>query len=156
MYLGKESVFKQHLSVMALLFFAMFFSSCATIISGTTAKIYLDGDVGEPLTVVTTKGEYQDLSLPATIKVKRHGIDGQHIQISSDSYAFSDIILRKSFNPWAILDAFSEVSLVADLLTNAVSKPAQDSFFIIRCSSFTGRLAASGRLAAVGKSGRST
>ena len=131
MYLGKESVFKQHLSVMALLFFAMFFSSCATIISGTTAKIYLDGDVGEPLTVVTTKGEYQDLSLPATIKVKRHGIDGQHIQISSDSYAFSDIILRKSFNPWAILDAFSEVSLVADLLTNAVSKPAQDSFFII-------------------------
>jgi len=130
MNLRKGPVFKRHLLVMALLFFAMLFSSCATIISGSTAKIYLDGDVDEPLTVVTTKGEYQDLSLPATVKVKRHGIDGQHIQISSDSYAFSDIILRKSINPWAVLDAFSEVSLVVDLLTNAVSIPAQDRFFI--------------------------
>ena len=130
MNLGKESVCKRHLSVMTLTSLAMFFSSCATIISGTTAEIHLDGDVDEPLTVVTTKGEYQDLSLPATVKVKRRSIDGQHIQISSDSYAFSDIILRKSINPWAVLDAFSEVSLVVDLLTNAVSVPVQDSFFI--------------------------
>ena len=130
MNLRKESVIKQHLLVMALLFLAMFFSSCATIISGTTAKIHLDGDVDEPLTVVTTKGEYHDLSLPATVKVKRHSIDGQHIQISSDSYAFSDIILRKSINPWVVLDAFMDVSLVVDLLTNAVSVPAQDRFFI--------------------------
>lgn len=145
MNLRKGPVFKRHLLVMALLFFAMLFSSCATIISGSTAKIYLDGDVDEPLTVVTTKGEYQDLSLPAIVKVKRHGIDGQHIQISSDSYAFSDIILRKSINPWAVLDAFSEVSLVVDLLTNAVSIPAQDRFFHHpQCPSVTGRLAASG------------
>ena len=116
--------------LLAMLFFVMFFSSCATIISGTTAKIYLEGDVDEPLTVVTSKSEYQVLTLPATVKVKRHSIDGQHIQISSDSYAFSDIILRKSLNPWAVLDAFSEISLVVDLLTNAVSKPAQDRFFI--------------------------
>ena len=130
MNLRKKFVSRQYLSVMALLFFAMSFSSCATIISGTTAKIHFDGDVDEPLTVVTTKGEYQDLSLPATVEVKRHSIDGQHIKISSDSYAFSDIILRKSLNPWVFLDVFCDASLVIDLLTNAVTKPAQDRFFI--------------------------
>ena len=44
-----KTVFKQHLSVMALLFLAMFFPSCVTTISAATAKIHLDGDVDEPL-----------------------------------------------------------------------------------------------------------
>ena len=84
------------ISVLVLLISAMLCSSCATIISGSTADIHIDGKVDEPLTVVTTHGEYQDLSLPATVKVKRRSLDGQHIQISSPSYAFSDIVLRET------------------------------------------------------------
>ena len=119
-----------NISVLVLLISAMLCSSCATIISGTTADIHLDGNVDEPLTVVTTHGEYQDLSLPATVKVKRRSLDGQHIQISSPSYAFSDIVLRKSVNPWSILDAFYTIPLFVDLMTNAASVPAQNRFFV--------------------------
>lgn len=119
------------ISVLVLLISAMLCSSCATIISGSTADIHIDGKVDEPLTVVTTHGEYQDLSLPATVKVKRRSLDGQHIQISSPSYAFSDIVLRKSVNPWSVLDAFLYgVPLVVDLMTNAASVPAQNRFYV--------------------------
>ena len=119
-----------NISVLVLLISAMLCSSCATIISGTTADIHIDGDVDEPITVVTTHGEYQDLSLPATVKVKRRNLEGQHIQISSPSYAFSDIVLRRSVNPWSILDAFYGVPLLVDLMTNAASVPAQNRFFV--------------------------
>ena len=119
------------ISALVLLISAMLCSSCATIISGTTADIHIDGKVDEPLTVVTTHGEYQDLSLPATVKVKRRSLDGQHIQISSPSYAFSDIVLRNSVNPWSVLDAFLYgVPLVVDLMTNAASVPAQNRFYV--------------------------
>ena len=116
--------------ILVLMLVAMLCSSCATIISGSTAKIRIDGDVGEPVTIATSKGVYRDVSLPATVEVKRRSLGGQHIQITSENYAFSDIILSNSCNPWAVLDAFYGVPLVVDLLTNAASVPAQDYFFI--------------------------
>ena len=118
-------------SFLVLMLAAMLCSSCATIISGSTAQIQIDGNVDEPVTIVTSMGEYHDLSLPATVKVRRRSLDGQHIQINSESYAFSDIILRKSVNPWAVLDAVPYgIPLVVDLLTNAASEPEQSRFFI--------------------------
>ena len=118
-------------SVLALLTSMMLCSSCATIISGSTAKIHIDGDVDEPVTIATTKGIYKDLTLPATVEVKRRSLDGQHIQIFSENYAFSDIVLRKSVNAWSILDAFCYgVPLIVDLLTNAASVPEQSRFFV--------------------------
>lgn len=114
-----------------LMLAAMLCSSCATIISGSTAKIHIDGDVDEPVTIATSNGVYRDLSLPATVEVRRRSLDGQHIQINSENYAFSDIIIRKSLNPWSVLDAMVYgFPLVIDLLTNAVSEPEQSRFFI--------------------------
>jgi hypothetical protein len=102
--------------LLVLMLAAMLCSSCATIISGSTANIHIDGDVDEPVTVVTSKGVYRDLSLPATVKVRRRSLDGQHIQINSGSYAFSDIILRKSVNPWSALNVLGYgLPLVVDL-----------------------------------------
>ena len=117
--------------LLVLMLAAMLCSSCATIISGSTANIHIDGDVDEPVTVVTSKGVYRDLSLPATVKVRRRSLDGQHIQINSGSYAFSDIILRKSVNPWSALNVLGYgLPLVVDLLTNAASEPEQSRFFV--------------------------
>jgi len=121
---------KRTKDILILMLAAMLCSSCATIISGSSAKIHIDGDVGEPVTIATSKGVYRDVSLPATVEVKRRSLGGQHIQITSENYAFSDIILSNSCNPWAVLDAFYGVPLVVDLLTNAASVPAQDYFFI--------------------------
>ena len=63
-------------SFLVLMLAAMLCSSCAPIISGSTAQIQIDGNVDEPVTVVTSMGEYHDLSLPATVKVRRRSLDG--------------------------------------------------------------------------------
>jgi len=118
-------------SVIALLLLTVLYTSCATIISGSSAKIQIDGNVDEPVNIVTSKDVYRDISLPTTVEVNRRSLDGQHIQISSENYAFSDIVLRKSTNSWSILSAaLYGVPLIVDLMTNAASKPAQDKFFI--------------------------
>ncbi|MBQ9533180.1 MAG: hypothetical protein IJR71_04370 [Prevotella sp.] len=122
---------KHTMKALALLLLTTLLSSCATIISGTTAPIYLEGDVDEPLTIVTSHSEYNDVSLPTRVKVKRRNLDGQHIRISSENYAYSDIVLKKTFNPWSIASAsMYGIPLVVDLTTHASENPMQDHFFI--------------------------
>ena len=52
------------------------FSSCATIVSGTTATIQIDGKFTEPMTITTSYQTYEDVVLPAEVKVKRQHLDG--------------------------------------------------------------------------------
>lgn len=110
---------------------AMSFTSCATIFSGVKADIFIDGDVDEPVTINSSAGEYKDVTLPTLVEVKRHQLDGQHIQISSEHHTFDDIVLRKSFNGLAIFSALMYgTPFLIDLATNAVSKPKYDQFYI--------------------------
>lgn len=118
-------------AALSLLAVLLTFTSCATIFSGTTAQVYIDGDVDDTLTVVTSKGVYDGLLLPATVDVKRRKLNGQHIQISSERRAYSDIVLRSRTNTLSIVGGlFSGVSLVVDLLTGATYEPVQDRFTI--------------------------
>ena len=111
---------------------AMSVSSCATMFSGFKADIFVDGDLDEPVTINSSAGEYKDVTLPTVVEVKRRQLNGQHIHISSEHYTFDDIVLEKSFNEWAILSALSYgTPLCIDLLTNAVSKPKYNQFYII-------------------------
>ena len=71
----------------------MSLTSCATILSGSANKIYIDGDVDEPVTIVTEKQTYENVELPAMVKINRHGIDGQRVKIKSEHYC-----PRNSFN----------------------------------------------------------
>ena len=123
-------------SVISKTLFAMLltisFTSCATIISGTKADIFIDGDVEEPVTINSSAGEYKDVTLPTLVEVKRHQLDGQHIQITSEHHTFDDIVLKKSFNGLAIVSALMYgTPFIIDLATNAVSKPKYDQFYII-------------------------
>ena len=123
-------------SVLSSMLFAvlltMGFSSCATMFTGTKADIFIDGDVNEPVTISSSAGVYKDVSLPTFVEVKRRHLNGQHIQINSDHHAFEDIVLEKDFNGWALASAVSGITpFLIDLMTNAVSKPKFDQFFII-------------------------
>ncbi len=104
-------------------------SSCATMISGTKAEIMLNGEVDEPVNITTSDATYTQVELPITVKVKRRHLNGQRIKISSESYAFNDIVLKKSINEWTFLNPYF-VTIGVDMLTNAVSKPEQDVFYI--------------------------
>jgi hypothetical protein len=111
-------------------------SSCATVIIGTKARIWVDGRVEEPVTIVTSAGEYRDVTLPTMVQVKRRHLGGQHISISSEHYAFSDIVLQRNVSVCGALCAlFTGWSLIPDLLTNAISDPAQNSFYITPAAS---------------------
>ncbi len=126
---------KTYTSIISKSFFVllmtMSFSSCATMFSGTKADIFIDGDVDEPVTVCSTAGLYKDVNLPTLVEVKRRHLNGQHIQITSEHHSFDDIVLEKTFNEWALVSALAYgTGFFIDLMTNAVSKPKYDQFFI--------------------------
>ena len=60
-------------------------SSCATIVSGGSPTITIDGNVREPVTITTTKQTYPNVTLPYVVKVNRHKIDGQRIYVQSET-----------------------------------------------------------------------
>lgn len=117
-----------------LLFVALWtitFTSCATMISGFKADVFIDGNIDEPMTISSSGGTYEDVTLPTVVEVKRRQLNGQHIQICSEHYTFDDIVIEKTLNEWALLSAFSYgMPLCIDLLTNAVSKPKHNQFLI--------------------------
>ena len=107
-------------------------SSCATIVSGGDPCITIKSDIKESVTIVTTKETYQNIVLPAVVKVSRHKLDGQRITITSDNYKFNDIVLSKAVNEWAFGNILigGLVGWGIDLCTNAVVKPSQHEFYI--------------------------
>jgi hypothetical protein len=107
-------------------------SSCATIVSGGAPKITINGDVPEPVTIETEDAAYIDVTLPIMVKAKRHHIDGQRIQITSENYKYDDIVLKKAVNEWTFGNILigGVIGWSIDLGTNCVSKPAQTEFTI--------------------------
>ena len=79
------------------------FSSCATIVAGGSPKITIDGDRNEPVTIITEKQIYENVELPTQVKVNRHKIDGQRVQIKSENYNYRDIYLDKAINGFGLL-----------------------------------------------------
>lgn len=107
-------------------------SSCATIVSGGSPRITIDGNVREPVTITTTKQTYPNVTLPYVVKVNRHQIDGQRIYIQSETTRYKDVVLEKTTNGWAFGNILigGLIGWGIDLGTNAVSKPAQKYFYI--------------------------
>ena len=107
-------------------------TSCATIVSGGSPKITIDGNVHEPVTITTTKQIYSNVTLPYIVKVNRHKLDGQRIYIQSENTRYKDVVLEKSTNGWAwgniLLGGL--IGWGIDLCTNCVSKPRQTHFYI--------------------------
>ena len=91
-----------------------------------------DGDVDEPVTIVTEKQTYENVELPAMVKINRHGIDGQRVKIKSENYEYKDIVLEKKINAVT----FGNILLggipgwLVDLATNCVSMPQKKHYDI--------------------------
>lgn len=112
---------------------ATLFCSCATIVSGGDPSITINSSsVFEPVTITTEKQSYPNVTLPAVVQVKRKKLDGQRIRIESKNYKFQDIVLKKAINGWAFGNILlgGIIGWSVDLITNSVSKPAQDEYMI--------------------------
>ena len=110
----------------------MLLSSCATIVSGGSPKITIDGNLTEPVTITTTKQVYPNVTLPYQVKVNRHNLDGQRIYIQSETTRYKDVVLQKTINEWAFGNILlgGLIGWAIDLGTNCVSRPAQTQFYI--------------------------
>lgn len=115
---------------------SILFCSCATIVAGGDPSITINGDVPEPVTITTEKQTYPGVILPAVVKVNRHHLEGQRIQVKSDNYKYNDIVLDKTVNGWAFGNILlgGIIGLSVDLITNCVSKPSQTYFNIMPLS----------------------
>ena len=127
--MNKINYIKYVLSVITI---TLLLSSCATIVSGGSPSITIDGNVTEPLTITTTKNTYTNVTLPTTVKVSRHKLDGQRIYVQSETTRYKDIVLEKSTNGWAFGNILigGLIGWGIDLGTNAVSKPSSTHFYI--------------------------
>lgn len=110
----------------------MSFMSCATIVSGGSPQIIIDGNAKEPVTIITEKQTYSNVELPAVVKVRRHAIDGQRVHIKSENYSYRDIVLEKKTNSWTFANILigGLIGWAVDLGTNCVSVPQQKHFYI--------------------------
>lgn len=106
-------------------------SSCGTIFPGTS-KIKLEGQSVEPVNITTSKGTYNQVYLPIEVKISRHGLKGQRINISSENYTYPEIVLDKKINPWTFANIIlgGVIGWSIDLATNGVSIPCKKQFDI--------------------------
>ena len=134
--LGLEFSFKKIVKVWGSAIIAactiMMCSSCATIVAGGSPRITIDGDTREPVTIITEKQTYPDVTLPYEVQVNRHHIDGQRIQIKSEKDSYRDVVLEKKVNTWTWGNILigGLVGWGVDLITNCVSKPSKPNYYI--------------------------
>ena len=123
---------KKVLGYIVLAAMPLLLSSCATLFAGGNPQITIDGQVDEPVTIITEINKYVGVDLPCVVEVNRHKIQGQRINISSDHHQFQDVVLEKTVNEWTFANILigGIIGWGVDLGTNCVSKPSKTYFFI--------------------------
>ncbi|MBQ4445623.1 MAG: hypothetical protein II910_05165 [Prevotella sp.] len=111
---------------------AMMLTSCATILTGGSPTIAIDGDVKEPVTIITEKQTYANVQLPCSVQVNRHHLEGQRIKIQSENFDFKDIVLEKTINgvTFANIILGGIIGWGVDMITNCVSNPQSKNYFV--------------------------
>lgn len=125
----KKNLCKQ-VAVIAITAFTL--TSCATIVTGTTPKVTINGNTKEPVDITTSYMTYTNVTLPTTVKIKRKHLDGQTIKISSPNYKYRDIMIQKETNSWAWGNILigGLIGWIVDLSTNCVSAPSTTNYYV--------------------------
>ncbi|MBQ7716546.1 MAG: hypothetical protein IJT55_03430 [Prevotella sp.] len=126
----KKTIFLKAAFVMVLP--AMMLTSYATILTGGSPTIAIDGDVKEPVTIITEKQTYANVQLPCSVQVNRHHLEGQRIKIQSENFDFKDIVLEKTINgvTFANIILGGLIGWGVDMITNCVSNPQSKNYFV--------------------------
>lgn len=106
-------------------------SSCATIISGNTADVWIGGKTERPVTIKTPSQVYENVTLPQIVEVKCKDLD-KPILVSVDSLSSTSITPGSKVNGWyaANLLGFGIVGFLVDGLTGSANAPHKDKFYI--------------------------
>ena len=113
-----------------LVFFIALFTSCATLFSGSKAKIIVeDKQVTVPVDLTIDNQKHFNVLLPARVKVKR-GFKQSVIIAEAQGYKPSTLIIQKKFNSktlWNILLG-GIPGMAIDAATGAIMKPKYNHY----------------------------
>ena len=109
-------------------------SSCLTIVKGTKSRFTIRAMTNEPVTIKTTDSIYENVQLPAQIRVNGNHLNDT-IELLSSHRRYAKLIPGKVFNKWAHLNApfTGFVGYIVDAATGAMSRPAHTDYLITSC-----------------------
>ena len=111
--------------LMMIVFTAFIFTSCATILSGTSDEIYFSSDPkGADIMIDGLKVG----KTPATVSIKRPGLGNKEVTLKLDGYEDRTFMLQKEFNVMAICNLGGIPGWVIDILTGAVMKYSKKNY----------------------------
>ena len=111
--------------LMMIVFTAFVFTSCATILSGTSDEITFNSDPGGADIML------DGLKLgktPATVSIKRPGFGNKEITLKLDGYEDRTFMLQKEFNTMAICNLAGWPGWVIDIITGSVMKYSKTNY----------------------------
>lgn len=126
MVYNRQEMMKKLFAIIAILPLC---TSCATILSGTTAKVTVSTSTGETARA-QVDGETYYINGPTTVKVNR-GFSNSTITAEND-HSRGEVEVEKGFNPTSLGNILlgGVPGYVVDLATGAVTKPTQSSYVI--------------------------
>ena len=113
--------------LMMIAFTVLVFTSCATILSGTSDEITFNSDPGGASIML------DGLKLgktPATVSIKRPGFGNKEITLKLDGYEDRTFMLQKGFNTMAICNLASWPGWIIDVVTGTIMKYSKTNYSV--------------------------
>lgn len=115
---------KNHFAILTLLAL----TSCATIFSGTTAKITVSSANVERANLKVDGSVYKNIAFPAEISVNR-GFKPSVIEAETDDLEGSTTV-KKTFNATSLVNILWPIGFAIDAADGAMMKPEKDKYSI--------------------------
>lgn len=114
--------------VILSLIFCLSLSSCATMFTGSKAKIILNSDVKEKATLTIDERKYTDVMFPFTVKVRK-GFSPTQVKADVEGYKPSILVIDKTFNATTVWNIFNGcIGFAVDAATGAMMKPEYNQY----------------------------
>ena len=108
-----------------IVFTAFIFTSCATILSGTSDEINFTSD---PKGADIMLDGLKVGKTPATVSIKRPGLGNKEVTLKLDGYEDRTFMLQKEFNTMAICNLAGWPGWVIDIITGSVMKYSKTNY----------------------------
>ena len=113
--------------LMMVVFTAFIFTSCATILSGTSDEINFTSD---PKGADIMLDGLKVGKTPATVSIKRPGFGNKEITLKLDGYEDRTFMLQKGFNTMAICNLASWPGWIIDVVTGTIMKYSKTNYSV--------------------------
>ncbi len=103
--------------------------SCATIFTGSKAKVIFDSNVQRADVFELEGKRHSNVTFPYQTKVKR-GFNESLLKVEAQGYEPFSLIIDKTFNAVSVLNLLSLLGWGIDAATGAMMKPEQKNYFL--------------------------